>query len=345
MKKWISIFVKIIIVIVLFQLLTLLFRPKYIEKNTDGRITAEYYRENTDIDVIFLGSSTVQAGISPMTLYKEYGITAYDRSNSSQVIPISLLMLQDSIKRNKPKLAVLDVGFLYQEDDYVDEGSSRKSLDDVKWSKYKADCINAVMDETESFTDYMFPILRFHSRWNDLTLEDLKYWVYKPSVTYNGQLLQFREDGVDSEYIPYGLDEAVKATDRTMDYLKKIADTCKANDVELLLIKLPFIYGNYNKTLDEQFSAFANENNIEYINYIDQFDAIGLEKTEFTDGQHMNSFGAEKFTKVLGKYIIENYSVSDRRDDNKIRAVFDKKLEKYNDAMEKRLGSETELSN
>jgi len=335
MKKWISLFVKIISVVLAFVLLNLLFMPKYIEENTDGRITAEYYREKTDIDVIFVGSSTVNAGISPMTMYREYGITSFDRSNPSQVMPISYAMIADSIKRNKPKLVVLDVGFLYQTDDYVDEGSSRKSMDSFKWSKIKSDCINNIMDETESFIDYVFPILRFHSRWNDLSSEDLKYWVYKPDVTYNGQLLHFENDGINKEWNPYQLDPEIKATDRTMSYLEKTANLCADNDVELLLIKMPFVEGNWNDSIEAQIVEFSNAHSLNYVNYIESFSQIGLEMYEFSDGQHMNSYGAEKFTKVLGKYIIDNYSVSSRTDDAKIKAVFDEKLEKYEEEMSK----------
>lgn len=333
MKKIIGIIVKIIAVILAFVLLNLLFMPKYIEKNTDGRIMAEYYREKTGIDVIFIGSSTVQAGISPMTLYKEYGITAYDRSNSSQVIPISYAVVEDSIMRNKPELVVMDVGFLYQPDDYVDEGSSRKSLDSMKWSKYKSDCIKAVMDPTEHYIDYVFPILRFHSRWNDLSMEDFKYWLYKPTVTYNGQMLQFEKVSEDTEYNPYMLEEGVVATERTMDYLQKIADTCNRNNVQLLLIKLPMVRGNWNDAIDSQMADFAADNGLNYVNYIEDFNEIGLDYSEFSDGQHLNSFGAEKFTKYLGKYIIENYSTNDRRNDSEYKIVFEEKLNKYEEEM------------
>lgn len=340
-RKAYKIVISVIAVVLAFILLNLLFMPTYIGENVDGRITAEYYREKTNIDVIFVGSSTVQAGISPMTLYKEYGVTAYNRSNSSQVIPISLCMVQDAIKRNKPKLVVLDVGFLYQADDYVDEGSSRKSMDSLKWSKYKVDCIKAIMDDTESFTDYVFPILRFHSRWNDLKLDDLKYWIYKPTVTYNGQLLQFDTINKEFEYNPYNLEDDIVASNRTIEYLQKLVDTCDDNNVQIMFIKMPMIKGNWNNGIDEQITKVASDNNIKYYNYIDSFEDIGLVTLEdFSDEQHMNSIGAEKFTKYLGEYIIKNYDISNRVDDLSYKKVFDEKLRKYDMAMENRIPSE-----
>jgi len=340
MGKTVKLIFRILAVLIAFCLLTMLFMPKYIEKNADGRITAEFYREKTNIDVIITGSSTVQAGVSPMVLYRDYGITAYDRSNSSQVMAISYAMIADAIKQNKPELVVCDVGFIYQPDDYVDEGASRKSLDALKWSKAKSDCIKAVMDPTENYLDYVFPILRFHSRWNDLSIEDFKYWIYKPDVTYNGQLLQFDQES-NIEINAHMLDEEYAASDRNMCYLQKIIDICRENDVQLMLMKLPHIQGNWSNKLDEQIINIADENGIIYKNFLDEYDSFGFEElAEFADGQHMNSLGAEKFTKVLGEYIIENYSISDRRNDPDISNAFDKKLEKYEYAMKNRIPSE-----
>lgn len=336
-KKYLDIVLKIIIVIVAFSLLTMLFMPKYIENNNDGRLTSEYYREKTGIDVIFVGASTITSGIAPMALYRDYGITAYSRANSSQVPAISLAMVEDAIKRNKPELVVLDVEFTYQPDDYNDEGSSRKSMDGMKWSKTKAKCIKAIMSPEEKFIDYVFPILRFHHRWNDLSLEDIKYLLYKPSVTQNGQILSY-DVLEDSDVIqnPMMLDESVEITEKTLNYLQNIADICKDEGVQLMLIKTPIIAGNWNYAMENQISAFANRNDLIYINYSDYFDEIGLDvHTDYLDMQHLNYAGADRFTTYLGNDIINNYTVSDRRNDKKYSVVFDRKLAEYESKIER----------
>ena len=48
----------------LFLTLNLLFMPKYIEEDNDGRITAEFEREKLNNDVLFVGSSLVQISMS-----------------------------------------------------------------------------------------------------------------------------------------------------------------------------------------------------------------------------------------------------------------------------------------
>ena len=337
MKKICSAIFNIAIILLAFSLLTMLFMPKYVDKNVDGRITAEFYREKDNIDVIFIGSSTVQADISPMVLYQEGNIKAYNRSNSSQVIPLSYYMAKDAIKRKKPKLIICDVGFIYQSDDYIDEGASRKSLDSMRWSVDKYNAIKAMLGSEEHFIDYVFPILRFHSRWNDLSIEDIKYLLYKPTVTYNGQLLDFRTIEENRIYDPYSLDETIIASDRNMKYLEDLSKLCRENNIELALIKLPMVNGNWNRNLDEQIQIFADSNDISYKSFIDDFDSIGLDMySDFHDVQHMNSYGAEKFTKVLYKYIVDNYELSI---DGGTK-TFDKKLERYKNAFNNKIPSE-----
>lgn len=333
-KNLINVLLKVALAIFLFISLNLVFMPKYIESNEDGRITPEYYREKTPIDVVFTGSSLVQAGVSPMSLYRDYGIASYDRSNSSQTIALSYYMIEDAIKRNKPELVVADVGFMYESADYCEEPSTRKSLDGMKWSKTKVNAINAMMGEDEHFIDYAFPILRFHSRWNDLKTEDFKYIYYKPNVTRNGQLMKSDSLTDYYEYNPYRDDESSVICDENLFYLQKICDICKENDVQLFMMKMPHIQGNWTKKYDEQILEIAQNNNVQYVNFIDLFDAFHFDyMSDFYDSQHMNSMGAEKFSKLLGAYIKKNYTVSDRRNDEKVKAIFDKKLELYENDM------------
>lgn len=323
--------IKVCIAAFLFVSLNLLFMPKYIGENEDGRIMPEYYREKTPIDVVFTGSSLVQAGISPMSMYRDFGITAYDRSNSSQTIALSYYVIEDTIKRNKPELIVADVGFMYESEDYVEEPSTRKSLDGMKWSSTKSNCIKAMMGKEEHFIDYVFPILRFHSRWNDLDINDLKYMYYKPTVTKNGQLMHFEVNEDYVEPIPYKIEEDTLICEYNLYFLQKICDICNANNVQLYLIKMPSIQGNWCRTFDSQIEEIANRNNVIYKSYIDDFEQFNFDiYNDFYDTQHMNCSGAEKFSKVLATDINNNFNITDRRNDIKIKNIFDSKLEKYN---------------
>ena len=54
------------------------------------------------------------------------------------------------------------------------EEFNRMTLDGMKWSGSKWKAIKASMTEEENMLDYIFPILRYHSRITDLNGDDLK---------------------------------------------------------------------------------------------------------------------------------------------------------------------------
>ena len=163
-RRILVIFIKIVIAVSFIVTLNRIFMPKYINENQDGRITGEYYREEGKSDVIFVGSSTVYSGVSPIQLFKDYGITSYDRSNASQTTWISYYMIEDAIKYSKPRLVCFDVSFSRNDDNYVEEASTRKALDGMRFGISKINCINEAMGEDEKLIEYLFPLFRFHSR-------------------------------------------------------------------------------------------------------------------------------------------------------------------------------------
>lgn len=64
------------------------------------------------------------------------------------------------------------------------------TLDGMKLSKYKIASIRESMTEDENMASYIFPLLRYHSRWSELSSEDFRYMWKTPSVTTNGYLMQ-----------------------------------------------------------------------------------------------------------------------------------------------------------
>ena len=97
-KKICVILMKTALITVLVIVFNLLMMPKYIEENKDGRIIPEFYREKTDPDLIFIGSSTVYSGVSPVRIYENYGITSYVLASSSQTSWNSYYVLKEALK-------------------------------------------------------------------------------------------------------------------------------------------------------------------------------------------------------------------------------------------------------
>ena len=69
---------------ILFFLQRLLM-PKYMTDIVEGALTAEYYEETTNHEVLFVGDCEVYENFSPITLYQEYGISSYIRGSAQQL--------------------------------------------------------------------------------------------------------------------------------------------------------------------------------------------------------------------------------------------------------------------
>lgn len=77
-KTIIKTIVFLMIGILIFQVLTMIFVPKWIGKIDPAtpRIKGYYKEKENTIDVLAMGNSDVGRGFSPIALWKEYGITS-----------------------------------------------------------------------------------------------------------------------------------------------------------------------------------------------------------------------------------------------------------------------------
>ena len=70
-------------------LLQRLLMPKYASDVVEGALIAEYYSEEKDHDVIFIGDCEVYENFSPAVLWRDYGINSYIRGSATRIRRIS----------------------------------------------------------------------------------------------------------------------------------------------------------------------------------------------------------------------------------------------------------------
>lgn len=301
MRKKYIILSLIFTVTALFLLQNLLI-PKYVEDIKEGGLVREYYMEKGNHDVIFIGDCEVYESFSPDTLDK-FGINSYIRGSASQTVWQSYYLLKEMLKKEMPKVVVFNV-LAMKYDKAQKESYNRMTLDGMKWSSEKIEAIKASMLPNERFIDYIFPILRFHSRWSELKEEDFTYIFNKPKISTRGYL---KNTGVKPMGIlpkPKPLAE-YQFSKKNYEYLDKITKLCKEKGIRLILIKAPILYPHWYDEWDRQITNYATKNNIEYINYIKLIKKIGIDfkKDTYDAGLHLNFYGAEKLSEYFGKYL------------------------------------------
>jgi hypothetical protein len=316
--------------IILFLLfLQRLFMPKYVNKIHEGNLIEEYYGEEKDHDVIFIGDCEVFSNISPITLWEDYGITSYIRGSAQQLIWQSYYLLEETLKYEKPKVVVFNV-LAMKYDQPQNEAYNRMTLDGMKFSPVKLRSIAASLTAEEDYITYLFPLLRYHSRWQELSGEDFKYLFQKKKISHNGYLM--RVDVKPVTVVPSGKKLPDYAFgENSYKYLEKMTALCKENNIPLVLIKSPSVYPYWYEEWDEQIDNFAKDNNLLYINFLNHIKEMGIDFTTDTcdGGLHMNLAGAEKFTGFFGKILSDSFKLVDKRKDQELSKVWAEKADYY----------------
>jgi len=319
------------LLIISLLLLQRLLMPKYVSAIVEGSLIEEYYQETTGHDVIFVGDCEVYESFSPITLWENYGITSYIRGSAQQLIWQSYYLLEETLQYEKPEVVVFNV-LAMKYDKPQKEEYNRLTLDGMRLSPIKIKAIQASMTEKENLIDYIFPILRYHSRWDELTAEDFQYMFKKKKLFHNGYYM--RVDVRPVTTVPEGRKLAnYRFGDNAYYYLDKMVDLCRDNDIDLVLVKAPSLYPYWYDEWEAQIEEYAAKHDLLYINFLELIDEIGIDfNTDTYDGGlHMNLSGAEKLSVYLGKVLAENYGLKDHRNDDVYKEVWEEKVDFYYD--------------
>lgn len=304
--------------------------PKYADSFVEGGFTEEYYGETTPHDVLMVGDCEVYESFSPVDLWRDFGITSYIRGSAQQLVWQSYYLLKEALRYETPEIVVFNVQALVHAEPQKEE-YNRMTLDGMRWSGDKLGAVRASMLPGEKLVDYIFPVLRYHSRITQLTKEDFDYYGKHKKVSHNGYYMR-----VDTAPYVEGIWTEEEPDDFTfgrkpVEYLDKIRLLCESEGIRLVLVKAPSVspvwYGEY----EEQVEAYAERYDLPYINYLELLKETGLDyETDTYDmGLHMNLSGAKKLTRHLGEFLVSGYGLKSHRGDKELERVWKEKEEFY----------------
>lgn len=287
------------------------------------------------LDVVFFGSSNIYCDVIPIELWDEYGIPAYNAVSSGQCSWTSYYYLREVLKHQKPKAILVDMRGLFHELSR-DEITNRSALDHMPFSFNKLRLAYVTYQhqyEGEDFFSYIFPAIRFHSRWNELTRMDYVRTVDDYSHGYDMRYWLESHESLSETDFPWLKDNETNESEayesENADYYKKMAQLCKDNNIRMVVIKTPV--AQYTQEMHNAIQELADESNVEFVDFNSKqmCDAMGYDfTTDMMDREHMNYRGAHKFTKLLGKILVSDYGLSDHRGDDGY-SFYDNDLEKY----------------
>ena len=290
-------------------------------ENKGGREKIVPFIERAEqIDVLFFGDSHAYSAIYPMELWADYGIAAYNMANYNLTIPSSYWVMRQALTYCTPKVVVLDVNQIWEQAKLGDSsGDLHTGLDGFPLSRLKVEAILDLMDDPfltdnkgnrykDLRLEFIFPFIRYHTRWNDLSMRDL-------SPNYNRELGGERNIDV-VEPIDYEI-TASTADEQGFGfvYLRRFIEHCQNLGIRVMLTNFPYPCSNLS---EEQLYTnavvyTAEEYGIEYFDFVYMDQIVDYSTDCYDPASHLNPSGAWKVTDFIGQRLSEAYDLTDHR--------------------------------
>lgn len=324
----------VLLFLVLFVIVT-----DILVKKTTAQPQSIYTEKEDSLDVVFVGSSHVYAGIFPLKLYEDYGIASCNVATSAQTLGTSYCAVKEAIKTQTPEVIVLEMYSMYNGSSYGSFADFHWFMDSVPFGVRKYNLLKEMLPR-EEWNRYLFPIMEYHNRWKEL--EEKDFYPTQEEAFNKGatcSLFGVTEAFPDLEILPK--EATTELPEGSLEYLEKIVMLCQKNEVELVLVTIPF-YADGSEVHQDQgiYNAVypvAEEWNIDYINMFHHLEELDFDfQTDMGEWSHVNEKGADKVTSYLGKYLTKNYDLPDRRGEEAY-SHWEKDLEMYHNLRTEKL--------
>ena len=313
-----------LIFLLLLQLCSMVLVPRNdkAEDSTLNTVVFGYLGEpDHPLDVVMVGNSDLNNGISPVAMYRQYGITSFASGQPRQNPLTAWLRVKEALARQSPRVLVLEVDAMYR----------NPNMHKNHWKMF-VDKVKAFPRQVYGYSDtfmnnavgtgvgYLFAGVKYHSRWKELTRDDFTdirrkfyhyvgkgYLIHTMTVPYQGGF-DYMEPG--------GRDEPLSK--EALRCLHRVMELCKERGIQLMLLEMPSA-SSWSYEKHQAVSEFARQNGLPFLdlNVEAQQGRMVFDWTKHSKdgGDHLNLFGAEIATAYLGAYLKEHYDLPDRRQD------------------------------
>ncbi len=301
-------------------LVSCLVLQQYFLRNVDHntlRVEGYYQEERNSLDVVLIGASDIYTSFMPGRAYEQFGFTGYLLASESITASGVETAVKEVVRTQHPGLIVIEANaFLYgNAENEDDEAHLRKFFDNLPLSRNKLDYILKNVPEDKK-AEYLFPFVKYHGLWNeypdrffmtanDLSL-DVRGYNYLKGFRTTAEIYKTDRECFNSRIADeHGeLDLDPKLEKKLTDLL----DYCKSQDLNVVFVRAPHYVTaeTYDRVKrSNRMAGIVKEYGYDYYRFENDAVSIGIdEKRDFYNDDHMNVYGALKFTDYLASKIV-----------------------------------------
>ncbi|MBR6185567.1 MAG: fibronectin type III domain-containing protein [Clostridia bacterium] len=272
-----------------------------------------YYKERPDsLDAVYLGGSNVHAFWQPVFGWDEYGIAVWNFSMDSMPHDAIKYYLIEARKKQPNALYLINLNVFKTNGKAPTDSAIHWAADFLPLSLNKIRMLFDITGDMEDPSEFFFPIIRFHSRWDSLKplalgASDVDY---KSSIQYSPFISKSEDQS--SKYNIY--EEKSEVPQTVLNVFYELLEYIDANHVNVLFLEVPQVLSKQEGQRINTLEAILKERGYPCLDLMDETFEIGLNpQTDFYNTLHTNVHGSIKFSDYLGRYLVENYHFSDKR--------------------------------
>ena len=328
MKRHIVNIFKILVFLIVFInfyiFLSILKKPINYQLDNISGIYAE--RKNS-LDMVYIGGSAAFVYYSPIDAYQKYGIASYDYAVDSIQAEVYTTMIKELLKTQKPKVVVIDArAFQYREKTLEpNEISYRVFLRGFKYNLDRFNLINKIVPKylKQGTLTYHLDLGLYH------TEESI------PSFRKTFNIMFDKNKNLDKGFylVPKAINiykydrdtkEELKIATESEKLLNELLDYLEERKVKALFVVSPYQQIKKEKMQYNYIEKIVKSRNQDFLDANDYIDQMNLDyRYDFYNGNHVNIYGAEKYTNFLSEYLVKNYNLPDRRGEKEYQDDFD----------------------
>ena len=264
----------------------------YMSEHSKGGLTEhnQYLMNKTKENVLVFGSSRAIHHYNPQIISDSLGMSCYNCGLNGEGIIFYYGLWKNISKRYHPQIVIYD---LYTTFDLIKGEDNHKFLGWLKES-YNNEDIKSIFESVDPTEKYkmLCQMYRYNSKFHQV-IGDFIYPIREVKkngfIPLKGEVDSMR---IDRKYNPYG---KYQLDSLKLHYLKKLVN--EIGKTKLFIVVSPTWYG-FNREQLEPVLEICRDFNIPLID-LSNDEAFLHNDSLFKDGTHLNSLGADLFTKKM----------------------------------------------
>ena len=269
------------------------------------------------MDAVFIGASNVSAFWQPLFGWADHGIAVWSLSIPGLTPAAFKHMIIEARKTQPDALYIVSLSTFKSDVLHLDVVHLHRALDYMPFSLNKVEMTHELVGRSAyrglDALEYYLPVIRFHSRWDDLTSGifgegNIAFKMSNQTGAFGKKARSIEKklvlDNDSREPIP---DEVNVVFEELLDYFDE-------QHVNALFVKSPQVVNTKGQAHMNAMEDILEARGYPCLDLLEDIYDIGIDtRMDFFNSKHTNIHGAMKFCKAVGDYLVEHYHFDDKR--------------------------------